>query len=303
MDPSASFSSPSQAVLLELILLGREHVLAVFPTGSGKTTLIFLLARMYALGKVIIVVLPLLSLHDDMHRRARLQGLKAAKFNAYEEFDRHANIVTVQVEALGTQGFKSYMASLVAENALYRIVCDEIHKPLTDIHFREAFSQLHTLNLFRTQIIGFTATLPPTLVRPLSEITNVQWHLLRQPSNRKELKFSIRRLPPTKVIDAAVKLAKATVENSKREERVLVYCNSKASCESVAEKIGCDFYHAGSDAAVVEDFLAGKHRALVCTTALNSGFHHEFVSLVIQIDIPYSLLDLLQAFGRGGRNG
>lgn len=105
---TATFKHPLQAVLLEYILRGRENVLAILATGIGKTTMIMMVSRMYAPTKTIVVVLPLLSLHANFHARAAESGLICAKFHPFEEFNRHAQIVTVAVEALDRQAFLQY---------------------------------------------------------------------------------------------------------------------------------------------------------------------------------------------------
>lgn len=104
-DPSAQWSCTLQGALLELILAGRQNLLAVLATGFGKTTLIMMISKMYAPTKTILVVLPLMSLHEDFHFRARKVGLIVDQFRLYGAFHRHANIVTVPVECLQSPAF------------------------------------------------------------------------------------------------------------------------------------------------------------------------------------------------------
>ena len=109
-NPSAQWSTPLQGVMLEKILSGRQNLLAVLATGTGKTTTIMMMAKMYAPTQTILVVLPLMALHDDFHRRAQNAGLVTAQFSLNNEFQHHANIVTVPVECLPNVQFHQYVA-------------------------------------------------------------------------------------------------------------------------------------------------------------------------------------------------
>jgi hypothetical protein len=105
-DPQAEFSCPEQAVLLEHMVEGRENIFGITGTGSGKTTLIMLLAKMYGNGLTTLVVLPLSALHGDFERRSHKHGLIVSKWHPNpDEFNPNADIVTCAVEYLEFLGF------------------------------------------------------------------------------------------------------------------------------------------------------------------------------------------------------
>ncbi|KAH8100432.1 P-loop containing nucleoside triphosphate hydrolase protein, partial [Cristinia sonorae] len=298
-DSNASFTSPAQATLLELIVDGRSHLLAVVGTGIGKTTLIMMVAKMYASTRTVIVVLPLLSLHNQMRSRALLAGLKASKFSPDEEFDRYANIVTVQIEHLDSPRFNE---CLISRQGLYRIFCDEIHKALTDVHYRQAFLHLSSLNLLSTQIVALTATMPPHLVPALSSLTGVTWRVLRSPTQRKELILEMRHHEHP--IQAAFEYLRDEVLGSyTKEDRAIVFAVSLADAEDLASKLGSKPYHSKADWQVVQDFERGTHNVLVTTTALGVGYDNAHVRHVIHVLATYSLFDHDQQIGRAGRDG
>lgn len=104
-DSDASFTCPQQGVLLEHILDGKQNILGVLATGFGKTTLIMMISKMYASTKTIVMVLPLLALHENVHERARNFGLATEQWKPGPECNRVANIVTVGIEMIGIKQF------------------------------------------------------------------------------------------------------------------------------------------------------------------------------------------------------
>ncbi|THH20714.1 hypothetical protein EUX98_g8528, partial [Antrodiella citrinella] len=300
-DHRAVFTHPMQGVLVEHIVRGKENILAVMATGSGKTTTIMMIAKMYAPQQTLVVILPLLSLHADMHARALQCGLVVSQFDAFKPFHRDANIVTVAVESLESKALHKYLREKASAGTLYRIVFDEIHKVLTDGSYRSAFMSTMQLNLFMVPIIGLTATLPTTLVPALSADTHIVWNVLRMSSNRKELQYSINRSPdPTQSL---VDHVNAVLPTYGRKDRGLIYCRSRVEADRLAAALGVSAYHAQTDEQPIADFIAGKYLIMPCTTALGVGFDYAHVRDVLHLQLPYTLLDKYQQDGRGGRDG
>jgi hypothetical protein len=113
-NPTAQWSCPEQGVLLEHLIHGKENILAVLGTAAGKTTLIMFLAKEYAKGKTIVVVLPLAALHSDFHRRAVQHNLTVTKWNFNGKFNPHAHIITASIEDLKHQSFVKYVSFLIS---------------------------------------------------------------------------------------------------------------------------------------------------------------------------------------------
>lgn len=76
-NPSAQFSCPEQVVLLELMMRHTQSVLTVLGTGTGKTLVVLMQATLQK-NLVTVVILPLLSLHDDFKRRADSLGVSSS---------------------------------------------------------------------------------------------------------------------------------------------------------------------------------------------------------------------------------
>lgn len=103
--PLAQWSCPEQGVLLEHLIHGKENILGVLGTAAGKTTLTMFLAKEFAQGKSIVVVLPLAALHTDFHRRAEEYCLTVSKWNLNGKFNPHAHVVTASIEDLKQNEF------------------------------------------------------------------------------------------------------------------------------------------------------------------------------------------------------
>lgn len=104
----ASFTCPEQALMLELMIQGKESVLGILGTGTGKTTMVMLNAAWYGEGKVTVVVLPLSSLRADLRRRCKKIGVTISDWMPNNAFDPNVSIMMVAIEYLGTQSFIKY---------------------------------------------------------------------------------------------------------------------------------------------------------------------------------------------------
>lgn len=104
-NPNARFTCPEQAVLLELMVQGKQSILGILGTGTGKTTIIMLHAQLYGNGRITIVVLPLSGLRYDLERRARGFYVSISQWNPSGTFNEDANIIYVSIEHLGFEKF------------------------------------------------------------------------------------------------------------------------------------------------------------------------------------------------------
>jgi ATP-dependent RNA helicase RhlB len=99
---------------------------------------------------------------------------------------------------------------------------------------------------------------------------------------------------------------------SRNDARIVIFINTKR----VAEKIDAYFKTNNVNGAmlsgdvpqnkrlrILEDFTAGKIRALVATDVAARGLHVEDVSLVINYDLPSDAEDYVHRIGRTGRAG
>jgi superfamily II DNA helicase RecQ len=103
-NPSATFTCPEQAILLEMMIRRSHSVLAILGTGLGKTLVILMQASLQK-TLVTIVILPLSSLHDDLKRRALQLGVSYSRWQPNGKFNPNVNVVSVSIEHLGFSNF------------------------------------------------------------------------------------------------------------------------------------------------------------------------------------------------------
>jgi len=111
-----------QLPALKAIIKGNSPVLVVMPTGAGKS-LMFMLPT-FCIETGVTVVVPLISLRQDLMRRCKKLGISCA------EWDRHrppdgARLVLVTAESAVKQFFQKFLDRLKLTGQLDRMVIDE----------------------------------------------------------------------------------------------------------------------------------------------------------------------------------
>ena len=96
------------------------------------------------------------------------------------------------------------------------------------------------------------------------------------------------------------------------DQRILVFCNRKATTESVVRKlrrlkIPCEMLSGDVNQnrrlRVLEDFRSGKSRIVIATDVAGRGIHVDDVGFVVNYDFPYEAEDYVHRIGRTGRAG
>jgi superfamily II DNA/RNA helicase len=87
--------------------------------------------------------------------------------------------------------------------------------------------------------------------------------------------------------------------------KIVIYGNSVAKVKKLAEGLGCNayFHDAVGKASMLADFMAGKQRVIVATSALGMGVDIPDIRCIIHVDWPRTILDYAQESGRAGRDG
>lgn len=150
-----------QPPVIESIVRGNPLVLVVMDPGVGKS-LTFMLPASISDG-VTIVVVPLVSLRQDLVRRCRSMGL------SYDEWDEEgmnklsydARLVLVTPESVVGSRFRACLSLLQPPRRLDRFVIDECHLLLdSTIRWWPAFLKLRELASYEFQTVRLTVTLP-----------------------------------------------------------------------------------------------------------------------------------------------
>ena len=304
---------PGQATVIEALLAGR-HVLAVMPTGAGKS----LCYQVPALvkGGLTIVVSPLVALMQDQVAALRLAGVAADTINS--SLDREANVAAWRRVASG-QTRLLYMAPerLMTERmleALSRldvglIAIDEAHCiSQWGPAFRREYEDLSRLRAIFPQvpIIALTAT--------ADEATRADIEARLFAGRAETLVLGFDR--------PNIKLAIEPKQDSKRQllrfierhqgKRGIIYCLSRRKTEEMAaflEKNGVRAlaYHAGMSKEAREanqnTFMSLSGVVMVATIAFGMGIDKPDVAYVFHTDLPGSLEAYYQEIGRAGRDG
>ncbi|NOY06281.1 MAG: RecQ family ATP-dependent DNA helicase [Chlorobi bacterium] len=293
-------------------LLGGNDILAVLPTGAGKSLCYQLPALL--LDGLTIVVTPLIALMQDQVRQLNRIGVAATFINSMLDF-RDIQVRLEQVRRGGIQllyvapeRFESTQFLRQLEHVPVRLfVVDEAHCISSWGHdFRPSYLKLpNAIEFFGKPTVGaFTATATPDVRN------DIERHLgLREPTivirgfDRPNLTFKVQRGGNKR--EALLKLCS-------RHVPAIVYAGTRKTTEELAEflrrhGISAAAYHAGRQDderdKVQKDFLHDKISVVCATTAFGMGIDKRNIRLVVHYEMPGSIEQYYQEAGRAGRDG
>ena len=303
---------PGQSEAIEAAL-ARRDVLAVLPTGAGKSVCYQVPAVL--LEGTTLVVSPLVALMQDQVEGLRSRGITAtsitAGLSAREvdqrwtdvEFGRYS-LVYISPERLASEVFTARAARF----AISLLVVDEAHCISTWGHqFRPAYRQIRAALplLGRPPVMAVTATATPEVRRDIETSLD-----LRRPC------VVVRGFDRPNIHWAAtetVRSRKAVLEAMRDvQESAIVYAMTRRGAEDLAgcirrEGQSAEVYHAGMAPEARREaqarWLSGKARLMVATSAFGMGIDKADVRLVVHAGLPPSLEAYYQEAGRAGRDG
>jgi superfamily II DNA helicase RecQ len=297
-NPTAEFRSVQEPVVAA-VQQGVSPIVAVMPTGAGKSMAFMLPVLMESSGTTIVVV-PLTALRADMVRRCSEAGIACAEWNARHPPD-WAALVFVTPEAAMSETFMTFVNRLRAMRQLDRSVT-----------FRKRLQELGRLGVAGTQMVLLTATLPPseedTLLQRM-HFKRADVHMFRAPTTRPNIRYSIAdaRGARTKAarLEAVVERINEVVRRHRGSGKMIVYAGTVKNTKALAVELGCSAYYGSAEGRrdMVADFRSGEDDIIVSTSALGMGIDIPDVRAVIHAHVPWSLLDYGQESGRAGRDG
>lgn len=320
--PNANFRSQQQKEAVLHALQPGNDVLVVQPTGSGKS-LLFMLPAFMKPEKISFVVVPLVSLQQDLIHRCAAKGITAVRFADYQD-TAGARIVIVSAEHLVLPAYAALLRTAAAKQTLHAIFIDEAHLVLLWKNFRQSLQDVREFvrpHDIAVPIIAMTATCPPTLQDRLSVACGMQaWQVMRSPTTRRNIRYSVRQVAASSMMLAAAQLIDRIANNcdvSTGDMRLILYIQNKARCTAVKHvfslicpQIRCLVYHADlSDtqrASALQEWQANistKPRLMIATSAFGCGIDVPSVRCVLHLGIPSTVIDFLQESGRAGRDG
>jgi len=304
---------PGQEAIVDHLLAGR-NVLAVMPTGAGKS----LCFQIPALVKnaLTIVVSPLVALMQDQVAALKLAGVAAETINSAAS--REENVEIWQRVASGVVRIL-YLAPerLMTErmiSALQRlnvamIAVDEAHCiSQWGASFRPEYDALQNLkSSFPGVPIGaFTATADETTRRDMvAKLFGGKAEVFVSGFDRPNIKLTVERKANSK------KQLLAFMQEH-RGDSGIVYALSRKKTEEWAaflkdEGFKALPYHAGMSAEARAEnqniFMAEKGIVVCATIAFGMGIDKPDVRFVFHADLPGNLDSYYQEIGRAGRDG
>lgn len=312
-DDRLGWRSTEQERALVAVMSWTEQVVAILPTGAGKSMLFMLPCTLPNAGITILVV-PLVSLRGDLLRRVEELHIEHLEWTPDEA--REAALVFVSVEAACTSAFMRYARSLVSQQKLDRIVIDECHLTVTAVEYRPKMIDLAGLRALRTQFVYLTATLPPSMQKEFEERNHLLHPtVIRASTNRPNLFYMVRKVEKGKgsLLEQVAAEAKdawtAPCMFDHSRDKVILYVRTREEADELSVLLDCQSYTAESGTTedkkrILTDWVRRADKPfIVATTALAEGFDYPHVRLVVNVNEPESLITFAQESGRAGRDG
>ncbi len=296
-------------------LLQKKDVLAIMPTGAGKS-ICYQVPSLLLTG-VTIVISPLISLMKDQVQALNASGIRAAYLNGTLTFPQYKKAI----QLAGQGEYKIiYVAPERLDHPLFLKMLSKIEVSLIAIdeahcvsqwgqNFRPSYLLIKSfIESFpkRPRIGAFTATATHKVESDMIELLglkNVQ--TIKTGYDRKNLFFSIER--PKNKEQRLFEIVEA-----KKDSSGIIYCTTRKDVETIcqalnAKGIKATRYHAGLSSEErsgnQEAFLYDEIPWIVATNAFGMGIDKSNVRTVIHYSIPASLENYYQEAGRAGRDG
>ncbi len=303
---------PMQEEVMRNVLEGRD-TLALLPTGGGKS-LCFQVPAL-AMGKLCLVVSPLIALMKDQVERLHSMGITARAIvsgMSYAEIENalesaavgKLSFLYVSPERLGSELFLARLPRL----PLGLIAVDEAHcLSQWGYDFRPSYLKVKEVREKRPEVpvLALTATATPAVAADIMDkLGFAEPDLMRGDFHRPEI-----ILWASKGEDKLGRLLKIT-ENVPGTS--IVYVRERRGTVRAARfleqhKVSAAAYHAGlpSDERdrVQRAWTTGEVRCVAATNAFGMGIDKADVRSVVHLDPPSDLESYYQEAGRGGRDG
>lgn len=313
-DDHARFRTPQQEEAVRMAAAKETPLVAVLPTGGGKS-LVFMVPAMLSGAGVTVVVAPYAELKRQLVTRCLDAGLDCKHWP--QARDSWPRVVIVSAEAATGDDFMQWAADLSVRGRLDRVVIDECHLTFTAAYeYRKKLQGLVRLRSLGCPFVFLTGTLPPLAQRDFEEAMQLQHPLyIRASSHRTNAYYSVLRVRNGRGPMEVKRLVEARVGSSVPGEKGVVYCKSHAKCKALARLMDCHYYHGdpnegGDDAHFLaqresgfQAWLRGETPYIVATAALGTGIDVPGITHVIHLEAPHSIIDYAQEAGRAGRAG
>ena len=306
-----------QKEIIETVLTGR-HVLAIMPTGSGKSILYQLPALL--LDDLTLVISPLIALMKDQVDGLRKKKIDATFINSSldkkEREQRYQNVADGKYKLLFVtpERFrKKEFLTILKKRTVNLLAVDEAHCISEWGHdFRPDYTRLQEFRRIMNN--------PPTIALTATATPEVQQDIIRQLGlreqevtvynegiNRPNLSLSVYDLwGEDEKLQAILDLINENPGSG------IVYFSLIKDLENMSnllsrKRITHLVYHGALETQqrkrIQNQFMDGENQIVLATNAFGMGIDKEDIRFVVHAQIPGSLESYYQEIGRAGRDG
>ncbi|HRP00137.1 MAG TPA: ATP-dependent DNA helicase RecQ, partial [Flavobacteriales bacterium] len=303
---------PVQEEVIRSVMAGRD-TLALLPTGGGKS-LCFQVTAL-AMGRLCLVISPLIALMKDQVDRLRALGIQARAVTSAmsrTEVDNalesaavgRLSFLYVSPERLGTELFQARLPRM----PIGLVAVDEAHCiSQWGYDFRPSYLRVSELRerLPGVPFVALTATATPRVATDIMERLLFKTpHVVRGNFERPELVLWVshgedRMGRLLKVLRNIPGTAIVYVRDRRGTQRVATFLANNG--------ISSAAYHAGLSAEqrerIQQEWTTGAVRCVAATNAFGMGIDKADVRCVVHLEPPPDLESYYQEAGRGGRDG
>lgn len=305
---------PAQEAPVES-LLKNEDVVAIMPTGAGKS-ICFQIPALCKSG-LTVVFSPLISLMKDQVDGLVDQNIPAALINStltqtefnktmYDVRSGNIKLLYIAPERLGSNFFCNVLRSM----PISQVIVDEAHCISQWGHdFRPSYRLIGDLlvSLPKRPVVGaFTATATKAVENDIKKLLGLDHaNVYVTGFDRPNLSFSVVRTP--KRMDYVVDYVRRH-----SHENGIIYCSTRKDVERVYDNltragIQTGYYHAGLSDEMRKDmqnkYAFDQLQVMVATNAFGMGIDKSNVRYVLHYQMPRNMESYYQEAGRAGRDG
>ena len=305
---------PAQEAPVES-LLNNEDVVAIMPTGAGKS-ICFQIPALCKSG-LTVVFSPLISLMKDQVDGLVDQNIPAALINStltqtefnktmYDVRSGNIKLLYIAPERLGSNFFCNVLRSM----PISQVIVDEAHCISQWGHdFRPSYRLIGDwlASLPKRPVVGaFTATATKAVENDIKTLLGLDHaNVYVTGFDRPNLSFSVVRTP--KRMDYVVDYVRRH-----GHENGIIYCSTRKDVERVYDNltragIQTGYYHAGLSDEMRKDmqnkYAFDQLQVMVATNAFGMGIDKSNVRYVLHYQMPRNMESYYQEAGRAGRDG